>query len=89
MIEQAMAEAHRQAKENVVVVATDPNFTAHPESYEPRLFVRVIGTSTVIELLRDGQALPWNRLPVGFFDYWLVDTVAGNTTLENVMMVRK
>ena len=89
MIEQAMAEAEKQGRENAVIVRTDPNFTAHPESYTPRIFVRVINTPVVIELLRDGQAIPWNRLPVGFFDYWLIDTVAGNTTLENVMMVRK
>lgn len=89
MIEDIQKQVEQQARENAVVVANDPKFTAHPEAYEPRLFVRVINTPTVIELLRDGTAIPWNRLPVGFFDYWLIDTVAGNTTLENVMMVRK
>lgn len=89
MIEDIQKQIERQAKENAVIVATDANFTAHPEAYSPRIFVRVVNTPTVIELLRDGTAIPWNRLPVGFFDYWLIDTVQGNTVLENVMMVRK
>lgn len=77
------------------VVTSDGLFQEHPESYRPRVFVTVVeslGTSSVIEILQDGEAVSWPRLPDPMtcgFDYWDIRTIPGVTRFRNVTMVRK
>lgn len=85
----------KQIRANVVKTS-DGLFQEHPESMGPRVFVTVLdaflGNTTVVELLQDGQAVVWPRLPDPMkcgFDYWSITTTPGLTRLANVNMVRQ
>ena len=53
-----------------IVIANKGGFEPHPESYTPRVFAAVWERGAkVYEILQNGQAIPWPRLPTEF-DYW-------------------
>lgn len=63
------------------VISNEGGFEPHPESYTPRVFaavtpvvVRSHFTTMVYEILMNGQAIPWPRLPQhpDKFDYWVI-----------------
>jgi len=96
---------YAQAKEAVqkgIVIASEGKFQEHPEAMAPRVFVRVVTAfrggmdcqqeeKVVIELLQDGQAIKWPRVPdkkTCGFDFWLIETTPSKTDLGRVNMVR-
>jgi len=81
-----VADAKKQMKNAVLV--QNGNFEQHTDSYSPRVFVRVTGTNFIIELLRDGHAIPWNQEPLDF-NCWFIDVVPGEKRFSNVMWWEK
>jgi hypothetical protein len=59
------------------VTASAGKFETHPESYRPRVFVKTEhGAAKTYELLQDGQAVVWPRLPdkeTCGFPFWVVN----------------